>query len=139
MRGLARAYFYAESRTLTSTELVALIGHAGDELVEKDSLRPGRPVTSSWELRSGLEREAPLWEHLPALYARLQPLTEQLARLAGLDVGLGLNIVRWFEEEPGPASQRTSPGLGFALDTNWLRLLADLHGDLDIDEYDWTT
>jgi hypothetical protein len=134
MRVETRAYFAVRSDELSPEELAARIGLTPSSVMTKAAkgVSPPRPPTNAWELDSGLDLHAPLWQHLEALVALVTPVVARISELCRGEPTASLNIVRRFYPE-GEAD------LGFWLDEPWLAILRQTGADLDVDEYDYTS
>jgi hypothetical protein len=134
MRVETRAYFAVCTDELSPDELTARIGLTPSSVMTKAAKRasPPRPATNAWQLDSGLDRHAPVWEHLEALCVLVTPVTARIAELCRGEPTASLAIVRKFFPAFGEAS------LGFWLDEPWLAILRQTGAGLDVDEYDYT-
>jgi Domain of unknown function (DUF4279) len=130
-----RAYFIVFSDELSPEDLTARIGLTPSSVMTKAAKRasPPRPVTNAWKLDSGLDRQAPTWDHLEALCALVTPATARISELCGGEPKASLKIVREFFPAVGEAR------LGFWLGEPWLAILRQTCADLDVDEYDYTS
>jgi len=130
-----RAYFIVFSDELSPEELTARIGITPSSVKTKaaKSASPPRPVTNVWKLDSGLDRQAPTWDHLEALCALVTPVTARISELCEGEPTASLKIVREFYPAVGEAR------LGFWLDEPWLAILRQTGAHLDVDEYDYTS
>jgi Domain of unknown function (DUF4279) len=135
MRVETRAYFAVRSDELSPEELAARIGATPSSVMTKAAKRvsPPRPATNAWKLDSGLDLDAPLWQHLEALRALVTPVVAQVSELCQGEPTACLQIVRKFY----PAADGAD--LGFWLDEPWLAILRQTGADLDVDEYDYSS
>jgi hypothetical protein len=135
MKVHTRAYFAVFSDELNPDELTARLGMQPSSVTRKESKQvdPPVPKTNAWKIDSGLEKGAPVWQHLEALRALVAPVSDRIAELCQGEPAAVLQIVREFT----PADEEAD--LGFWLDTPWLAILTQTGARLDVDEYDYTT
>jgi hypothetical protein len=135
MRVETRAYFAVFSDQLTPEELTLRIGLPPSSVRTKATRRasPPIPAANAWKLDSGVDRHAPLWQHLEALCALVTPVTARIAELCRGEPNAFLTIVREFYPAEAEAS------VGFWLSEPWMAILSQTGADLDVDEYDYTS
>jgi hypothetical protein len=128
-----RVYFAVASDELSPAQLTDRIGMQPSAALEKGSRRPmpPMPATSAWKLDSGLDRDAPLTDHLDALLVLIALLADKISELCEGESAARLQIVREFRSSEGEV------GLGFALDERWLQVLSQTRAFVDVDEYDF--
>lgn len=148
-------YFALSSRDITAADIEARLGLKPDEITVRGSRTAGPrpvPVLHSWKI---VCREPGLCidEQIDRVLERLAPHAEAVAALARrLDAedpqgpSAVLEVVRYFNREPGPQGQPASAGgqpesqdlLGWHLGRDVLDFLHRTGAVLDIDEYDMT-
>ena len=135
MKVQTRAYFAVISDELSPDELTVCLGTQPSSAMEKASkhLDPPVPTANAWQIDSGLDRGAPLWQHLEALHELITPVIDRIAELCKGEPSAFLRIVREFS----PADEQAD--LGFWLDGPWLAILGQTGAQLDVDEYDHVT
>lgn len=142
-------YFAIKSRDLSAEEVERRLGISPDRVLVagRNSRDPLRPAAHSWELvcdRTHLTVE----EQVRQLVARLQPARAAISNLASAEgVVMVLQVVRYFNDEAGDQDDNSPaidgmeklPGqhhlLGWHLDADSIRFLAEAKADVDIDEY----
>jgi hypothetical protein len=129
-----RAYFAVSSDVLGPDEMADRIGMKPSSVTRKAArhLDPPVPRENTWQLDSGLEPGAPLWQHLAALRELIAPAIGKIAELCQGEPAAVLGIVRRFSLADEEAD------LGFWLDEPWLAILSQTGAQLDVDEYDYT-
>ena len=135
MRVQTRVYFAVVSDELSPDELAVRLGTQPSSVMKKASKRldPPVPTVNAWKLDSGVDRGAPLWQHLEALRDIVTPVIGRIAELCQGEPRAILRIVREFS----PADEQAD--LGFWLDGLWLAILGQTSAHLDVDEYDYVT
>ncbi len=135
MKVQTRAYFAVVSDELTPDALAVRIGRQPSSVVRKASkqLDPPVPEANAWKIDSGLERGAPLWQHLEALRELVAPVSDRIAELCQGEPTAVLQVVPEFS----PADEEAD--LGFWLDEPWVAILGQTGARLDVDEYDYVT
>ena len=126
--GGQRATFVLSSEVMSVEQITSATSHPGDFTLARGAIREGAtaPIparVSSWEIHEDADNVA---EAVERLFRRLRPLHDQLRELTGLGCSATFYIV-----------QHLAPGsdLGFAIDADDLRLLADLGAFIDVDQY----
>lgn len=134
MRVQTQVHFDVVSDALSPEELEARIGMPPSSIMRKASkhLDPPRPTANAWEIGSGLDPGAPLWQHLESLREVVAPACGRIAELCQGEPTAFLRIVRKFFQAEDQAD------LGFWLDEPWLAILRQTGAQLDVDEYDFT-
>jgi|SRR5437016_9707370 len=134
MRVQTQVYFDVASDVLSPDELEARIGMPPSSVMRKASkhLDPPRPAANAWKIESGLDPDAPLWQHLEALREVVAPVSGRICELCQGEPTAFLRIVRKFFRDEDEAD------LGFWLDEPWLAILRQTGAQLDVDEYDFT-
>lgn len=131
----ARRYvhFVVASTEWTGADLLEHLGPA-DEPVESVGDTVGPPgalrvrTESTWIAVSGLPESAEVEEQLAALFRRVDAV---LGRLRGRGTAPIRGLLRVVQYMPSDEPQ----GHGFVLDHEWVSLLAETHGVVDIDQY----
>lgn len=147
------AYFMIRSESVPLPDITAQLGTEPDEVSRRGSRikgPPPRPVCNIWRLTSGYPDTASLDEHLSALFAKLDPLSDKVQAFLGSADATGvIEVVRNFsagvEEDhvlaphKPPEGVERLPGqhplLGFHLDHQLIAFAAHTHVDIDFDEY----
>jgi hypothetical protein len=134
MRVQTQVRFDVVSDVLGPEELEVRIGLPPSKVARKASkhLDPPRPAANSWKIDSGLDPDAPLWQHLEALREVVAPVSGKISELCQGEPAAFLRIVRKFFRSEDQAD------LGFWLDEPWLAILRQTGAQLDVDEYDFT-
>jgi hypothetical protein len=134
MRVQTQVSFDVVSDVLSPDELEARIGMPPSSVMRKASkhLDPPRPVANAWKIGSGLDPDAPLWQHLEALREVVAPVSGRISDLCQGEPAALLRIVR----KSFAAEEQAD--LGFWLDEPWLAILRQTGAELDVDEYDFT-
>jgi hypothetical protein len=154
MRIRQRAYLSLASDGLCPDEITAILGLEPDESKIRGSRfagPPPRPASHLWSLLSGVRDDAPLEDHLTALWPRLVQVAEGLQIFTARPDSAGfLQIVRNFEEgsedfdeaawglPPNADFERLGgqhPFLGFGFDALQLQFLGSIGVAIDVDEY----
>jgi Domain of unknown function (DUF4279) len=154
MRIRQRAYLRLSSADLPPQAISDLLGIAPSESRANGSRQPGPPPlprANLWHLESGISDQAPVGDHLAALWPKLLEVEDGLRTFLTLDGSKSwLQIVRYFEDGNEDFDESTwdlpdnatykriggqHPFLGFRLDGVQLQFLASLGLEVDIDEY----
>jgi len=134
MKVQTQAYFAVSSDVLSPDDMAGRIGMEPSSVMRKASkrLNPPAPKANAWQIDSGLDPSAPLWQHLEALRGLVAPASGKIAELCQGEPAAVLGIVRKFSLAAEEAD------LGFWLDEPWLAILRQTGAVLDVDEYDYT-
>lgn len=145
------AYVALKSDDLDADEMTSRVGTAPDDVSVMGSKTPQPPVPAchAWIVRSSSNR--PVDVMVSELITRLRPFAPQITTLVTSgEVDAVLQVVRCLDDPDGEPenvdprdvdgqSLEKLPGqhdlLGFHLDTDVLRFLADTGIELDVDEY----
>lgn len=126
--------FVVTSGALTGAELLSLLGPA-DEPVETFGDTVGRPGAlrvlekSAWVVSSGLGETASVEAHLAALHGKVRAVVAGVALSGETPTVEGmLRIVQYL-----PSSE--PQGHGFTIGSEWIEILGELNGVLDVDQY----
>lgn len=126
--------FVVSSKVLTGAELLHRLGPA-DAPVETFGDAVGRPGAvrvlewSSWVVSSGLEETASVEAHLSALHGRVRAVVDGVVASGEAPTVEGmLRIVQYL-----PSSE--PQGHGFTIGPEWIEILGELNGALDVDQY----
>jgi hypothetical protein len=123
-----RAAFVICSELMSVDQMTSIMGYSADFSLAKGAIREGARARiparqSSWEIREDADS---VTEAIERLFRRLRPVRDKLRELRDLGCSARFSIV-----------QRVVPesDLGFAIDAEDVRLLADAGAFIDIDQY----
>lgn len=149
MRIRQYTYFAIKSRDLSAEEVEQRLRISPDRVLVAGRNSTGllRPAAHSWALVAD-ENHLTVEEQIRRLVARLQPVSAAISELASAEgVATVLQVVRYFNDETGdePNSSALIEGmerpagqhhlLGWHLDAEVIRFLAEVKADFDVDEY----
>lgn len=149
MRIRQYTYFAIKSRDLSAEEVEHRLRISPDRtlVAGSDSTDPLRPAAHSWALVAD-EDHVTVEEQIRRLVARLQPASAAISELVSASgVATVLQVVRYFNDKAGdgPADSGVIEGmeklpgqhhlLGWHLDAEVIRFLAEVKADFDVDEY----
>jgi hypothetical protein len=124
--------FLVLSEGLSGADLSARLGPEGEPRSRGQSVRVGPLVVVSpsnrWQLKSLLSPSAVVEDHLDDLYRRVKPLTSDLRKLVAEGAECILRVVQYMPNDP-------SSGYGVPIAHEWVVLLAQVGGRVDIDLY----
>ena len=119
------------SAAVSGAALVELLGSADTvESLGESGERFGRARTfdeSAWVVRSGVRPEEPMDHHLHALWLRTHRPLADLAGQRDFPARCLLRIVQYVGVDADESH-------GFGLSADWLRLLAAVDGEIDVDQ-----
>lgn len=129
-RRVVRFSLYSE--TLPGEALQRAIGMGGDVTRSVGDVVQLGPLTvesrsNYWQLDSGLDESDYVESHLDALYERLAPLRPRLRELTQSGCTAMLHVVQYMPNE--------FQGHGIPIEADWVSMMADLGGSIDIDLY----
>jgi hypothetical protein len=136
------AYFAINSEVLTAEDIAGSIGLEPDSTMVKGGRisDPPRPSYHSWRIECAAPNLS-VDDLIVAVLSRLEPfrdklmaLSRHLTELQG-DTGMFMRVVRYLDDEEGLADGWQHQLLGFAIEPEQLRFLADLNATIDVDEY----
>uniref|UniRef100_A8LVS0 DUF4279 domain-containing protein n=1 Tax=Salinispora arenicola (strain CNS-205) TaxID=391037 RepID=A8LVS0_SALAI len=123
-----RAAFVVSSELMSVAQITSIMGYQADFSLAKGAIRQGARARiparrSSWEIR---ETADSITEAIENLLRRLRPVRDELRELRNLGCSARFSIV----QQVVPDSD-----LGFAIDVEDVRLLADVGALIDVDQY----
>jgi hypothetical protein len=122
------------SETLTVGEITEALGQFPDDSLSRGERRPGSLVpvvasANSWRIQESSESSSiPVEQLLESLLARVVPLREALTRLSNKGSSIQVSVVQWISTSDGH-------GPGFGLDSQSVRLIAEIGASFDVDQY----